>query len=188
MKVGYARVSTRGQSLESQLDQLHKAGCVKVIQEKESGAKERKILEQELLHLREGDSFVVTKLDRLGRSLKDLLEKIDLMKQKGVTFISLNDSIDTSTPSGRLFLNIIGSLAEYEREMIIERTLAGLESAKKRGKVGGRKPGPTKRVLTLYPAIKTMYQSKNISIQDICKSLKISKGTVYKSLKDQQLV
>ena len=134
MLIGYARVSTQDQQLHLQLDDLHKTGCERVYQEKVSATKERPQLARLLESIREGDTVVVWKLDRLGRSLKELIGLINAFQAKGVGFRSLNDAIDTTTAQGRLVFNIFASLAEFERDLIGERTRAGLSAARARGR------------------------------------------------------
>ncbi len=139
MKIGYARVSTVEQNLDLQQDALSKAGCEKFFQDVGSGAKdERKGLLYAIEFARKGDTIVVWKLDRLGRSLKHLIEVINLLDRKGVGFASLQESIDTTTSGGKLIFHVFGALAEFERELIRERTNAGLYAARARGKRGGR--------------------------------------------------
>ncbi len=146
MFVGYARVSTQDQDNESQLNALKEAGCVKVFQEKASGGRwDRPKLHKLIDHLREGDTVVVWKLDRFSRSLKDLLLLLKSLKEKGVYFQSLTESIDTSSPAGRMMMQIVGSFAEFEREMLRERTKRGLDQARKEGRVGGRRPTLSKQ-------------------------------------------
>ena len=144
MLIGYARVSTQDQNLELQRDALNKAGCKKIFEDKISGARaDRPGLVMALEILREEDTLVVWKLDRLGRSVKQLVGLVSNLHKQGVQFKSLTDSIDTSTPSGRFFFHVMASLAEMERELIVERTHAGLETARKYGRKGGRKPKMT---------------------------------------------
>src|SRR5207248_9019601 len=139
MLIGYARVSTHDQTLDLQQDALEKAGCGKIFTDTASGAKaERKGLEEALAYVREGDTLVVWRLDRLGRSLKHLLETITTLNTRKIGFKSLTESIDTTTSNGRLIFNIFASLAEFERDLIRERTKAGLQAARARGRVGGR--------------------------------------------------
>src|SRR5215208_2915808 len=139
MNIGYARVSTHDQTLDLQKDVLEKAGCEKIFTDQVSGTKaERKGLTEALSHLREGDTLVVWRLDRLGRSLRHLIDTITALQERGVGFKSLTENIDTTTSGGRLVFNIFGSLAEFEREIIKERTQAGLEAARSRGRTGGR--------------------------------------------------
>jgi DNA invertase Pin-like site-specific DNA recombinase len=139
MLIGYARVSTHEQTLNLQQDALKTAGCEQIFTDRVSGTKaERKGLTEALSHLREGDTFVVWRLDRLGRSLRHLIDTITALDERGVGFKSLTENIDTTTSGGKLVFHIFGALAEFEREIIRERTQAGLASARSRGKVGGR--------------------------------------------------
>ena len=139
MKIGYARVSTSGQDTALQIDALKKASCDLIYEEKASGAKKDRVeLEQCLKSLRSGDVLVVWKLDRLGRSLQHLLDVINNLDERSIGFRSLTESIDTTTTTGKLIFNIFGSLAEFERALIKDRVIAGLESARKKGRVGGR--------------------------------------------------
>jgi DNA invertase Pin-like site-specific DNA recombinase len=138
--IGYARVSTQDQNLDLQIDALTKAGCKKLFDDKISGSsKERPGLTKALDMLREGDTLVVWKLDRLGRSVKNLVDLVSDLHKQGVQFKSLTDAIDTGTPSGRFFFHVMASLAEMERDLTVERTRAGLEVARKLGRTGGRK-------------------------------------------------
>ncbi len=138
MKIGYARISTVDQNLELQTDALEKVGCEKIFTDQASGAKDdRKGLIDAIEFCRTGDSLVVWKLDRLGRSLKHLIETINLLHEKKVGFISVQESIDTTTSDGKLIFHVFGALAEFERELIRERTNAGLASARSRGRMGG---------------------------------------------------
>ena len=140
MLIGYARVSTQDQNLDLQTDALIKAGCKKVFDDKMSGSRaQRPGLERALETLREGDTLVVWKLDRLGRSVKNLVDLVSDLHKQGVQFMSLTDAIDTGTPSGRFFFHVMASLAEMERELTVERTRAGLEIARQSGRRGGRK-------------------------------------------------
>jgi DNA invertase Pin-like site-specific DNA recombinase len=140
MLIGYTRVSSGHQNLDLQTDALEAAGCSKVFSDKLSGAKKiRPGLEEAMSHVREGDTFVIWKLDRLGRSVKGLIDLVGDLEAKGVHFRSLTDGIDTSTPSGRFFFHVMASLAQMERELLVERTKAGLTAARERGRVGGRK-------------------------------------------------
>ena len=138
MLIGYARVSTQDQNLELQIDALTKAGCHRLFDDKMSGSRaERPGLAKALDMLREGDTLVVWKLDRLGRSVKNLVDLVGQLHKQGVQFKSLTDAIDTGTPSGRFFFHVMASLAEMERELIVERTRAGLDVARKLGRKGG---------------------------------------------------
>src|SRR5947209_2287833 len=178
MLIGYARVSKTEQHLELQLDALNKVGCEQIFTDKITGSKtERKGLEEALSHLRKGDTLVVWRLDRLGRSLKHLIDTLKSFHEKGIEFKSLTENIDTSTPTGMFMFHLIGALAEFERNLIRERTIAGLEAARARGHNGGRpKVGETE---TKRMARK-LYADKSNSIKDICKSLRISKATLYR--------
>jgi DNA invertase Pin-like site-specific DNA recombinase len=180
MQIGYARVSTLDQNPELQTDALKAAGCEKIFTDKISGkTADRPELNRLKEHIRKGDTIVVWRLDRLGRSLKDLIELINAFDAQGVAFKSLTESIDTGTPTGKLVFHIFGALAEFERNLIIERTKAGLEAARARGKKGGRKHklDASKQLMA-----QTMYDSKKHTINEICKALGISKPTLYKYL------
>ena len=140
MLIGYARVSTQDQNLDLQHEALKQAGCEKLYEDKISGLRADKPgLEQALEQLREGDTFVVWKLDRLGRSVKNLIEFTNQLEKNKIHFKSLTDHIDTSSPTGRFFFHIMASLAQMEKELIVERTRTGLRAAKQRGRIGGRK-------------------------------------------------
>jgi len=140
MLIGYARVSTQEQSLDLQRDALSRAGCERIFSDQASGAKtQRPGLAETLSHLRAGDVLVIWKLDRLGRSVKGLVDLVGDLAGRGVQFKSLTDGIDTTTPAGRFFFHIMASLAQMERELIVERTQAGLAAARQRGRVGGRR-------------------------------------------------
>jgi DNA invertase Pin-like site-specific DNA recombinase len=184
MHVGYARVSTREQTIDLQVDALAQAGCTKVHTEVISGARaERPILAQVLETLRAGDVLVIWKLDRLGRSLTHLLTIVTDLMTRRVGLKSLNDPIDTTTPQGRLIFNVFASLAEFEREVIRERTQAGLSAARARGRLGGRPKGlPRKAEATAYAA-ETLYREGRLSAQDIADKLHISKSTLYAYLR-----
>lgn len=180
MHIGYARVSTQDQTVDLQLDALKKADCGKVYSDTVSGAKfERKGLEQALQYLRPGDTLVVWRLDRLGRSLPHLIETIRTLEDRGIGFRSLTENIDTTSPGGKLIFHIFGALAEFERDLIRERTQAGLQAARARGKVGGR-PKTDQRTIA---AAKDLYADKSQSVSDICRTLRISKTTLYRYLK-----
>ena len=133
-KVGYARVSTREQNLDLQIEALKKAGCEKIFSEKKSGIRERPELEAALEYLRPEDTFVVYKFDRIGRSLKDLLTRVSSLHERGIKIISIKDNIDTSSTSGKLMMHIFASLAEFERDLIVDRTTAGRKAAMAKGK------------------------------------------------------
>ncbi|RDV11913.1 recombinase family protein [Pontibacter diazotrophicus] len=160
MKIGYARVSTQDQKLELQLDALTQHGCGQIFREKKSGkSKERPELEKMISQLRSGDTVVVWKLDRLGRSLRDLIDLVSEFKERGVEFVSLQDGINTATPTGRFTFNIFASLAEFEREIIRERTKAGLDSAKTRGRKGGRPVGLSKAAMEKAKSARILFDS-----------------------------
>ena len=182
MKIGYARVSTQDQKLELQVSELEKYGCERIFKEKISAIKERPELEKLMNHIRPGDVVVVWKLDRLGRSLRHLIDLVQTFKDQEVDFVSLSDSIDTTSAQGRLIFNIFASFAEFERELISERTKAGLEAARKKGRVGGRKPGLTKEAQTKAWAAYHLDQQQDIPVQDIIKQLNVSKATYYRYL------
>ena len=181
--IGYARVSTQDQHLRLQLDALKSAGCLKIFTDTISGAKQdRKGLEEALQFLREGDSLVVWRLDRLGRSLKDLIERLTDLHTRNIGFKSLTESIDTTTSGGKLIFHIFGALAEFERDIIRERTNAGLTAARARGKKGGRPKSPLSEEKKLQMA-KQMYEDKTIPVHDICRGLHIPRSTFYKYVK-----
>jgi DNA invertase Pin-like site-specific DNA recombinase len=184
MKIGYARVSTREQNLDMQVIALEDAGCEKIHEEIVSGAKsDRPILNIVLKQLRECDVLVVWKLDRLGRSLKHLVELVQMLIERNIGLCSLNDPIDTSTPQGRLVFNMFASLAEFERDIIRERTQAGLSAARARGRLGGRPRGiPKESEQTAYAA-ESLYRERKLSVMQIAKKLSISKSTLYKYLR-----
>ncbi len=178
MKIGYARISTADQNLDLQTDALEKVGCEKIFHDTASGAKgERKGLADAVEFAREGDILIVWKLDRLGRSLKHLIETVNRLYEKGVGFASVQESIDTTTSGGKLIFHVFGALAEFERELIRERTNAGLKAARARGRKGGRKEKLTPRQVEMARA---MVNDPSISIGAICETFKISKPTLYR--------
>lgn len=184
MKIGYARVSTRDQHLELQLDALKQAGCEKVYQDVANGAKtERPALDELLTNLRSGDVVVIWKLDRLGRSLRHLVDLMGQFNAKNVGLQSLNDPIDTTSAQGRLLFNLFASLAEFERELIRERTHAGLSAARARGRVGGRPKGLPPQAAATALAAETLYRERRLSVSAIAKKLHISKSTLYSYLR-----
>ena len=179
-KVGYARVSTAQQSPQLQIDALQSAGCQKIYQEMASGAKsQRPQLEQMLAQLRSGDVLVVWKLDRLGRSLTHLVQLVNQLLEQDVGLQSLNDPIDTTSAQGRLMFNIFASLAEFERELIGERTQAGLKSARARGRSGGRPKGLSEQAKLTAAAAESLYQEGKLSVRQISRQLDISTATLY---------
>ena len=189
MKIGYARVSTKEQNLDLQLKALREAGCERVYQEKVSGAKaDRPELSKLLANLRQGDVLVIWKLDRLGRTLKHLVALVEELMEKGVGLHSLNDPVDTTSAHGRLTFNIFASLAEFEREVIRERTMAGLSAARARGRVGGRPRGLSAEAERTSYAAAALYQAKELSVQEICDKLDISRATLYRYLRHRGVV
>ena len=179
MIIGYARVSTQDQSLELQISALKKAGCKKIIDDKLSGSRaERPGLTKLLEMLRKGDTLVVWKLDRLGRSVKNLVDLITELHRQGVQFKSLTDSIDTGTASGRFFFHVMASLAEMERELTVERTRAGLAVARQLGRVGGRKRRMTENKVK---AAKRLL-ADGTPPRDVALNLGVSVPTLYRWL------
>ncbi len=184
MLIGYARVSMPDQNISLQKDALKKAGCKKIFQDHMSGAKEeRSGLERAMEVARKGDILVVWRLDRLGRSLKQLIELIGKFEKDGIGFKSLQESIDTTTSGGKLIFHIFGALAEFERNLIRERTQAGLAAARARGKMGGRPKAldPKKRKLAIQ-----LYKDKVHSVMHICNIMGISKMTLYRYLREEK--
>lgn len=189
MKFGYARVSTKEQSLDLQKDALTKAGCTDIFSEHISGAKsDRPELQKMIEQLREGDTIVVWKLDRLGRSLRDLVNLISQFQEKGVGFQSLQDNIDTTTPTGKLTFHLFAALAEFERDIISTRTKAGLEAARARGRKGGRPKGLSKKAQDKARLAESLYKEQQRSISEICDHLDISKPTLYRYLRSRGVV
>ncbi|MDO1451821.1 recombinase family protein [Rhodocytophaga aerolata] len=186
MKIGYARVSTGDQNLDLQVDALKKAGCGKIYQEKVSGMKTYRVeLAKLLAHLRAGDVLVIWKLDRLGRSLQHLVTLTQELLQKEVGLQSLSDPIDTTTAQGRLVFNIFASLAQFERDLIRERTMAGLASARVRGRLGGRKKGLSAKAQKTALIAEALYKQRQLPVIDLCKQLSISKPTFYRYLRSR---
>ena len=184
MKIGYCRISTRSQSFDLQLDALNREGCDKIFRDTVSGSKSsRPGLDEMLSQLRKGDIVIVYKLDRLGRSLRHLVELINDFTDRGVGLKSLNDPVDTTSAQGRLVTNLFASIAEFERELIQERTKAGLEAARARGRKGGRPKGLNKEAQSKAIVAATLYQEGQISIKQISAQLNISKTTLYKYLR-----
>ncbi len=184
MHFGYARVSTRDQDLSLQLDALKKAGCKQIFQEKESGAnKERPQLNAMLQQIRSGDVVVVWKLDRLARSLKDLVSFVNYLNEHDAQLQSLNDQIDTSTPHGKFTFHVFAALAEFERDIISERTKAGLDAARARGRTGGRPKGLSKKAQHTAIIAEKLYEEGELSLSEMCEQLGISRGTFYNYLR-----
>lgn len=184
MLIGYARVSTTDQTLALQQDALEKEGCTKIYTDTVSGATtERKGLEEALSYLREGDTLVVWRLDRLGRSLKHLIDTITTLNNRHIGFKSLTENIDTTTSGGKLIFHIFGALAEFERDVIRERTRAGLQAARIRGRRGGRPKAKALDTARKVAMAQGMYADKNNTITEICKALHVSRATLYRYLK-----
>ena len=184
MIIGYARVSTKDQNLDLQLDALQKEKCDRVYKEVISGAKsERPILQDMLTQVRPGDVIVIWKLDRLGRSLKNLVDIVGQLIKQEVGLKSLHDNIDTTTPQGRLTFNIFASLTEFERDLISERTKAGLESARARGRMGGKPKGLSQQAEATACAAETLYKEGKLSVNQISRQLGIAKNSLYKYLR-----
>src|SRR5690349_14437635 len=180
MNIGYARVSTQDQTLNLQQDALEKIGCSKIFTDTASGATtERKGLDEALEFLREGDTLVVWRLDRLGRTLKHLIETIADFNKRHIGFKSITENIDTTTSGGKLIFHIFGALAEFERDIIRERTNAGLQAARARGRLGGRPKAPSLNTAKKVAIAQSLYNDKTNSITDICKTLRISRATLY---------
>jgi DNA invertase Pin-like site-specific DNA recombinase len=177
MLIGYARVSTTDQNLALQKEALEKAGCERIYEDTISGTRtDRPGLAKALEMLRSGDTLVVWKLDRLGRSVKNLITLVEELNAKSIHFKSLTDSIDTSTPSGRFFFHVMASLAQMERELIVERTRAGLEVARALGRTGGRKRSMTDSKIT---SAKRLLAS-GVPPRDVAKDLGVSLATLYR--------
>jgi DNA invertase Pin-like site-specific DNA recombinase len=184
MLIGYARVSTDDQNLDLQKDALTKAGCEKIFDDYMSGARsDRPGLIQALEHCRKGDTLVIWRLDRLGRSMRNLLELADILNQRGIGLKSLHEAIDTSTANGKMQFQLFGMLAEFERNLLIERTHAGLAAARARGRNGGRpKLLDSKKQELAFE----LYEGKKHSIKDICSLVGIGKTSLYKYLGDAE--
>jgi len=184
MKIGYARVSTKDQNLALQFDALTKAGCEKIYQDIASGARsERPALNEMIQNLRPGDVLVIWKLDRLGRSLNHLINLVNDLMEKKVGLQSLNDPIDTTTAQGRLSFNLFASLAEFERDLIRERTQAGLSAARARGRNGGRPKGIPLKAEATACAAETLYKEGRLTVNEISEKLGIAKSTLYAYLR-----
>ena len=180
MLIGYARVSTSDQSPVLQIDALKTAGCEKIFTERASGAqRDRPQLVATLSYIRAQDTLVVWKLDRLARSLPQLIDTVARLEAQGIGFRSLTEAIDTTTAGGKLVFHIFGALAEFERSIIRERTNAGLKAARDRGRKGGRPPALSKSDLT---AAKAMLRDPAITVNEVAKRLRISPATLYRYL------
>jgi DNA invertase Pin-like site-specific DNA recombinase len=180
MKIGYARISTRDQSLQLQVDALKAAGCEKIYQEIASGAKTARLVLDDLMrNMRAGDMLVIWKLDRLGRNLVHLRQIIEELKDREILFLSLSENIDTSTAQGMLFFNFFGMIAEFERGNTIERVNAGLKAARARGRLGGRPKGLSENAQRAARMAEVLYKSGEVSVKTISNQLKIAPKTVY---------
>ena len=184
MKIGYARVSTQDQNLDLQRDALDKAGCTKIFVDEISGTvAQREGLDKAKEVLRKGDVLIVWRLDRLGRSIRDLIDWVNHLEEEGIGFKSLQESIDTTTSSGKLVFHIFAALAEFERNLIRERTNAGLAAARARGRLGGRKK--SLKAKERKRAVE-MYQRKNQTVIQICEMMNITKPTLYAYIREEQ--
>jgi DNA invertase Pin-like site-specific DNA recombinase len=184
VKIGYARVSAQEQNLSLQLDALQAAGCEVVYQEKIGGGKkDRPELQKALAQIRAGDIVVVWRLDRLARSLRDLVSLVNEIQAKGAELQSLNDQIDTTTPQGKFTFHLFAALAEFERDIIRERTKAGLAAARARGRVGGRPKGLSKEAQHKAIIAEKLYRDGELTVKQICQQLSISRGTFYNYLR-----
>jgi DNA invertase Pin-like site-specific DNA recombinase len=181
MLIGYARVSTPDQSIDLQEDALRGAGCERIVTDVASGARAgRSGLAEALEYARKGDTLVVWKLDRLGRSLPHLIEVVTALEERGVGFKCLQESIDTTTPGGKLIFHLFGALAQFERDLIRERTNAGLAAARARGRHGGRPRRLTERQVALARA---MLRDRAAKVADVCATLNVSRTTLYRALR-----
>jgi DNA invertase Pin-like site-specific DNA recombinase len=179
--VGYARVSTRDQSPDSQTDTLVAAGCEKIFVDHASGVLARRAsLDTALDYLRPGDTLVVTKLDRRGRSVRNLKDLAQWLQDHGVGLNAITQGIDTTTPGGRLFFHLLAAIAEFEHDLIVERTQDGLAAARARGRTGG---GRVKMTPTKSQQARSMYDQKIYTVQEIAETLGVSRGTIYRHLK-----
>ena len=178
--IGYARVSTRDQTVAAQLDALRKTECASIFQETASGANsDRPQLVAALDYMREGDTLVVWKFDRLARSLKQLIATVEELERRSIGFRSLTEAVDTTTPSGRLVFQLFGALAEFERNVMRERTRAGLDAARARGKMGGR---PAKLKEEDLKAAKALLADPEINVSDVAQRLGVSSATLYRHI------
>src|SRR5438876_5793807 len=187
MLIGYARVSTQEQTLDLQKDALEKLGISRIFTDTASGAKaERAGLNEALEYVREGDTLVVWRLDRLGRSLKHLIETITKLNNRKIGFKSITENIDTTTSGGKLVFHIFGALAEFERDIISERTNAGLSAARARGRLGGRPKAKMLDSLKKVALAQSLYENRNNTIDEICKTLNVSRATLYRYIQTKE--
>lgn len=182
MIIGYARISTPEQNIKTQIDLLQEQGCEQIYRDVASGVREdRQGLKEMLSFLREGDIVIVYKLDRIFRSLKNMIELIEVFNQKKVLFKSITEpAFDTTTANGKFLIQIFGAVAEFERNLIKERTKAGIEGARRRKKLLGRPKGSKKETIEKYQYAMHLYENKNIPIDKACKQAGIAKTTFYR--------
>jgi len=182
MRVGYCRTSkTQDQSLDLQIDALKAAKCEKIFSDQESGTvQDRKGLNEALAFVRRGDEFCVWRLDRIARSLQHLIQVVNQLNEKGVAFVSLQENVDTTSASGKFTFHLFGALAEFERSLLRERTMAGLAAARARGRLGGR---PAKMDAAAIEMARTLMANVKNRIPDICKTLGVSRATLYRTLR-----
>lgn len=190
MRIGYGRVSTRDQNPDAQEDALRAAGCDRIFVDKLSGKlASRPELDTALMMAREGDEFTITKLDRLGRSLKNLIELSEKLQSQGVALVVLDQGIDTSTPVGRMFFHILGAIAEFEHSLMVERTKEGLEAARARGRKGGRKqalrPRQAELAQQMYDEVGDDGKRKH-TVQGIADELGVARTTIYRYLEKKE--
>ncbi len=186
MLIGYARVSTHDQTLALQRDALDRAGCERIFTDTASGARaDRPGLADALTFARSGDTVVVWKLDRLGRSLPHLLETVTALQERGIGFKSLTEQIDTTTSGGKLIFHVFAALAEFERDVIRERTRAGLAAARARGRKGGRPKAAALSDPKKVAMAQRLYDDPTNSIEEICKTLRVSRSTLYRYIKTE---
>ena len=181
MRVGYIRASKKDQNPDLQRRDLAAAGCEKFFEEQISSRKEdRPELRAAMDYCREGDELVVWKLDRFGRSLRELIDLVNELRERGVEFVSLRENIDTTTPGGKLIFHVFGAVAEFERDLILERTMAGLEAARARGRKGGRKPVMDEGKIALASEL---MRDRETPISTVCEAVGVSRATLYRHLK-----
>lgn len=178
--IGYVRVSTQDQNPDSQTDALEGVGCDKIFIDHASGKlAKRPALSDALGYLRDGDTLIVTKLDRLGRSVRNLKEIADQLEQQGIALKALSQGIDTTTPGGRLFFHMLAAIAEFEHDLIVERTQEGLSAARARGRSGGRRP---KMSATKSAQARAMYDTGDYTVQEIADTFDVARQTIYRHL------